>query len=733
MGLYKQGAPCFLSIVCCTYPGKLTILVIKSDASSPLQIQARASSTHTFSITTLHFPYRVHNSFEDFSLVYNMPAITSGTSTAAPIPGTRNILITSALPYVNDKPHLGNIIGSVLSADVFARYCRARGVNTLYIGGTDEYGTATEIRASQERCTPKELCDRFHAFHADSYRWFNISFDKFGRTTTQNQTQIAQHIFSRVNENGHLDERVTSRLYCEAHKQFLADRYVVGKCPHCGKDARGDECDACGSFDDAIQLKNPRCNLKVFHQKGDIRACGATPVTRDTTHLFFRLDKLQPQVKDFFYDSAAKGKWSNNGRGQTVGWFEKGLKERSITRDIKFGTPVPPKIQGFEDKVIYNWFDAPIGYVSITAEHTDEWRKWWQPERPEDVELYQFIGKDNVFFHSIFFPATQIATGDNWTKVHHLSTTEYLQYEGTKFSKSRGVGVFGDQAKDSGIKSDVWRFYLLHNRPEASDTEFKWDTFIEANNSLLVNNLGNFVYRVIKFVKKPQPGGFGGIVPDGSRLRDSDGSVGRWKEHVSSLLDSYLRHLDAVELKAALITTLEISAAGNELAQKGNRLFKSDKEESGAYLQICLNLIHLLAALLQPFLPDTAESIARQLGVKPVLSIPDAFDCDFIRPGHLLGEAQCLFSKIDPKQAEDWKAQCGGSRSETGSNCNGKKNKEGSAAIGALKRNKSDDAKKLQEGQEGKEDQTNFSDAVLDRSVAVEDRLAKALRPLSFK
>lgn len=599
-----------------------------------------------------------------------MPAITSGTSTAAPVPGARNILITSALPYVNDKPHLGNIIGSVLSADVFARYCRARGRNTLYIGGTDEYGTATEIRASQEGCTPKELCDRFHGIHADNYRWFNISFDKFGRTTTQNQTQIAQHMFSRVNENGHLDERVTSRLYCKSHERFLADRHVVGNCPHCGEDARGDECDACGSFDDAIQLKNPRCNLKD---------CGTTPVMRDTKHLFFRLDKLQEQVKDFFDDSVAKGKWSSNGKGQTVGWFDKGLKERSITRDIKFGTPVPPKIQGYEDKVIYNWFDAPIGYVSITAEHTDEWRKWWQPQRPEDVELYQFIGKDNVFFHSIFFPATQIATGENWTKVHHLSTTDYLQYEGTKFSKSRGVGVFGDQAKDSGIPADVWRFYLLHNRPENSDTEFKWDTFIEANNSHLIKNLGNFVNRVIKFVKKPQPGGYDGIVPDGSRLRDSDGSVGKWKEHVSSLLGSYIRHLDAVELRAALIKTLEISAAGNELAQKANRLFKGDKEESGAYLHICLNLIHLLAAVLQPFLPDTAESIARQLGVEPVLSIPDTFDRDFIRPGHRLGEAKCLFQRIDPKWAEDWKAQCGGIRPEgvtSGETASNKKRQE---------------------------------------------------------
>ncbi|KAG6356367.1 hypothetical protein INS49_015755 [Diaporthe citri] len=656
-----------------------------------------------------------------------MPPRPGDTSTVEPIPGSRNILITSALPYVNDVPHLGNIIGSVLSADVFARYCRARGLNTLYIGGTDEYGTATEIRASREGCTPKELCDRFHKIHADIYQWFNISFDKFGRTTTQNQTDIAQHIFSRVNDNGFLDERVTSRLYCESRGRFLADRYVVGDCPHCGKDAKGDECDACGSFDDAIELKNPRCNLD---------ACGATPVTRDTRHLFFRLDRLQSRVQAFFDDSEAKGKWSSNGKGQTVGWFKKGLKERSITRDIKFGTPVPSDIPGYEDKVIYNWFDAPIGYLSITAEYTDKWRNWWQPEDPDDVQLYQFIGKDNVFFHSIFFPATQIATGENWTKLHHLSTTEYLQYEGTKFSKSRGVGVFGDQAKNSGIKADVWRFYLLYHRPEDSDTECTWDAFIVANNNILTNNLGNFVNRVIKFVNKPRPGGYGGAVPDGERVCDADGSLRKGKENVNCLLSSYLRHLDAVELRAALLAILKISEAGNELAQKANKLFKSDKEECGAFLHTCLNVIHLLSALLQPFLPDTADSIARHLGVDPVLAIPDTFDYDSIRPGHQLGEAEHLFTKINPERAEDWKAQCGGSGSkgltpgEKGNKKNGKDSKKGSADLGVSKSKESGGAK----GPGGdQEDQPKSEASVLDRSAAVEGGLTQALRPLSFE
>lgn len=656
-----------------------------------------------------------------------MPPVSVETSTVTPIPGRRNILITSALPYVNDEPHLGNIIGCVLSADVFARYCRARGLNTLYIGGTDEYGTATEIKASQEGCTPKELCDRFHKIHADIYQWFNISFDKFGRTTTRNQTDIAQQIFSKVNDNGFLDERNTDRLYCQSHGRFLADRYVVGDCPRCGKGAKGDECDACGPFDDAIELKNPRCNLD---------GCGATPVKGDTRHLFFRLDRLRSQVQAFFEDSATKGKWSNNGRGQTAGWFKTGLKERSITRDIQFGTSVPPNIPGYKDKVIYNWFDAPIGYLSITAEYTDKWREWWQPQNPDDVELYQFIGKDNVFFHSIFFPATQIATGESWTKVHHLSTTEYLQYEGTKFSKSRGTGVFAGQAKNSGIKSDVWRFYLLYHRPEDSDTEFTWDTFIAANNNILVKNLGNLVNRVIKLVNKPRPGGYGGVVPGGSPVPDPDGSLERWKENVNGLLGSYLRHLDAVELRAALITVFSISSAGNELAHKASSLLKSDREGCGAYLQTCLNLVHLLAALLQPFLPDTAESIARQLCVEPVFAIPDSFDCDFIRPGHQLGDAEHLFTRIDPKRAEDWKAQYGGSGSkgvisgEKGSNKKDKKSRKGSAAPAVSNSQESDDAKKPLVEQKN---QPKSEASVLDGSATAEDGLVQALRPLSFE
>lgn len=327
----------------------------------------------------------------------------------------------------NDKPP-DLVIGSVLSGDVFARYCRGRGINTLYIGGrlltlsrtkrqrpnlasllgTDEYGTTTEAKALSEKCTPQELCDKYHAIHAEIYRWFSISFDIFGRTTTQRQTDITQDIFLKLNQNGFLKERVTTQLYCQEHHSFLADRFVEGECPSCGyADARGDQCDLCGKLLDTLELKNPRCKID-----------GSTPITRDTEHVFLELDKLQSEIETFFQESSENGAWSSNGKHITSAWLKEGLQPRSITRDMKWGTKVP--LPGYEEKVIYSWFDACIGYVSITAQYTDQWEKWW---RNPDVQLYQFIGKDNVVYHSVIFPGSQIGTGENWTKLHHLATT----------------------------------------------------------------------------------------------------------------------------------------------------------------------------------------------------------------------------------------------------------------------------------------------------------------------
>jgi len=321
----------------------------------------------------------------------------------------QNFLVTSALPYVNNTPHLGNIIGSVLSADVFARYHKARNHNCLYICGTDEYGTATETKAIEDGVTPQQLCDKYHTIHRQIYEWFEIGFDKFGRTTTDEQTRIAQEIFMALYDNGYLQEESQTQLYCTKHDGFLADRFVEGTCPLCGfVDARGDQCDSCGKLLNPFELIDPRCKLD-----------GTKPDIRDTTHIFLCLDKLQPELEQWVAKSSEEGQWAMNGRSITDSWLKEGLHSRCITRDMRWGTSVP--LEGFRDKVLYVWFDACIGYVSITATYTDEWEKWWR--NPNNVKLFQFLGKDNVPFHTVVFPSSQIGTRQEWTMLNHLSTT----------------------------------------------------------------------------------------------------------------------------------------------------------------------------------------------------------------------------------------------------------------------------------------------------------------------
>merc|ERR1712110_1284348 len=414
-----------------------------------------------------------------------------GGKKVLPVKGERNILITSALPYVNNIPHLGNIVGCVLSADVFARYCRLRGYNTLYVCGTDEYGTATETKALEEKCTPQQICDKYHQIHSDVYKNFNISFDKFGRTTTEKQTEVAQDIFRKLHENGNLTEDDMEQLHCANCDRFLADRYVEGGCPHpgCGfEDARGDQCDGCQKLINAIELKNPRCKI-----------CSSTPKVRKSKHIFIDLPKIEEKLTAWVNEASEL--WTNNAREIAKTWMENGLRPRCITRDLKWGTKVPK--EGYHDKVFYVWFDAPIGYISITASYTNQWEKWWK--NPAEVEHYEFMAKDNVPFHSVVFPATLLGSESNdfnWTMVKHLMATEYLNYEDAKFSKSRGIGVFGNDVANTEIPSDIWRFDLIYTRPENADSAFKWEDLMLKNNSELLANLGNFVNRALKFCKE---------------------------------------------------------------------------------------------------------------------------------------------------------------------------------------------------------------------------------------
>lgn len=589
----------------------------------------------------------------------------------------RNVLITAALPYVNNVPHLGNIIGAVLSADVFARYCRLRGYQTIYVGGTDEYGTATETKALEEGLSCPDLCAKYYKLHAAIYDWFGVQTDIFGRSSTPRQTAITHEIFQALYGNGYFFEQSVEQSFCETCARFLADRYVEGTCPHCSyADARGDQCDACGKLLNPLELKEARCKL-----------CRTSPVVRCSNHLFLDLTKLQPVVEAFVEKASVAGHWSANSTSISRAWLTEGLKPRCMTRDLRWGTPVP--IAGFEDKVFYVWFDACFGYISITANYTpDGWRKWWQSGRPGSppVELFQFMGKDNVPFHTVIFPSTLLGTvrgedesgkegkegvsqaqdsmdkqGDQeaeelirknckslidecpWTLLHHINTTEYLNYESGKFSKSRGVGVFGNDARDSGIPVAVWRYYLLAMRPESTDSTFSWDDFGARTNHELLANLGNLVSRVSKFATSQM----NGIVPPA----DAMGALEeRLLRQANEYLVEYIRLMEGVHLRAALKCVMSISSLGNGyLTEAGldKKLLASDPGRAGTIINIGLQLIYLVATLLEPFLPTTSEEVRTILNVPPVGIVEQSWEADWILPGHQLGTPFHLFTRLE--------------------------------------------------------------------------------------
>jgi len=545
-------------------------------------------------------------------------------------------LITSALPYVNNIPHLGNLI-QVLSADVFARYCRLAGYETLYICGTDEYGTATETKALEEGITPRELCDRYHAIHRDIYAWFNISFDRFGRTSVPVHTEITQHIFTKLHENGYINERVLSQPYCEKDQRFLADRYVLGTCPHCRyPDARGDQCENCGKLLDPIELIDPRCSV-----------CSTRPVIRETKHLFIDLPAILPKLRNWIESAAEKGFWARNAVQMTYAWMRDGLKERGITRDLKWGIPVP--LDGYRDKVFYVWFDAPIGYISITADHTPEWKSWWYA--PKEVKLFQFIGKDNIPFHTVIFPCSQLGTGEEWTTLYHMSSTEYLNYEGGKFSKSKGVGVFGTDAKDTGIPADVWRFYMYYNRPEKSDALFTWKDFQEKVNAELIGNLGNLVNRTLQFVSRF----YGGRLPEGTPDEEFWRQVRTAESEIAGLLEK-------VELREAFHRIFALSSIGNKKFQDGEP-WKGVKESPETTASLIWNLTYLvrdLAILASPYIPATSARIAATLGSGAI----SWSDLGMLKGISEVQKPELLFARLEDREIEELRVRFSGTQKE---------------------------------------------------------------------
>ena len=523
-------------------------------------------------------------------------------------------LITSALPYVNNVPHLGNLI-QVLSADVFARFCRLRGYETLYVCGTDEYGTATETKAAEEGISPRELCDRYFKIHNDIYRWFHIAFDKFGRTSTPIHTEVTQGIFTKLDQQSFISEQVIEQLYCPSCGRFLADRYVRGVCPHCqSANARGDQCEDCGKLLDPTELKEPKCS-----------SCASTPKAEKTKHLYINLPMIKDRLDEWIRTASAEGFWANNAIHMTQAWIRDGLRERAITRDLKWGIPVPKN--GYEKKVFYVWFDAPIGYISITGNLGDElvrekktafkdWRGfvdyWWKS--PNETELFQFIGKDNIPFHTVIFPSSLLGSvdagaGEKWTMLHHMSSSEYLNYESGKFSKSRGIGVFGTDVMNTGIPADVWRFYIFYNRPEKSDTLFTWKDFQEKVNSELIGNLGNLVNRTLAFVSRY----YNGKIPAGAGIKNDN----FWKT-VKNFESDVTTALERADLRDAFHLVFELSSFANKTFQDSEPWKKRQSEDSAATEALIRDLCHVvkdIAIMIVPFMPQAAEQIASFFGL----------------------------------------------------------------------------------------------------------------------
>ena len=512
------------------------------------------------------------------------------------------ILITSALPYVNNIPHLGNIIGCVLSADVYAKYQRIIGNDILYVCGTDEYGTATETKAKELGVSPRDICNRYHLIHKEIYEWFNIEFDVFGRTSTENpktdiwaQTELCQDIFKDLANNGHIIEKEVEQLYCTEINKFLADRYIKGKCPHCGyEDANGDQCDKCSKLYASTELINPYYKLNKEYKLE----------VRRTNHLFLRLSNFKEKLSDWWLQQTEWTKIANN---ITKSWLSD-LQDRCITRDLDWGTPVPETKQfgnKYKDKVFYVWFDAPIGYISITANEREDWKDWWMNP---NTKLVNFMAKDNVPFHSIIFPATLMGTGKEYNLVNKLCAIDYLNYEDKKFSKSNNIGVFGDDAINSGICSDLWRYYLIKSRPENGDTCFTWEDFENKINGELVNNFSNLVNRVLNLTYKNFK-----EIPEVNDLKLFNELQTQYK----NCIFDYKCNFNSIRLRDALNNFLDFSSKCNLFinnTEPWNKI-KSHPEYVKNVLGILCHFLICLSVMGKPFIPECSRKIQEFLNI----------------------------------------------------------------------------------------------------------------------
>ena len=492
-------------------------------------------------------------------------------------------LITSALPYVNGELHLGHLVGCWLPSDVYARFCRARGRDVLYICGADEHGATAIVGAMKENMPVLEYNNKYYEKHLRAVRDFELSFDLYGRTHTQLQEKLVHDLFTRLDALGLIDERETLQPFSVDDNMFLADRQLVGTCPKCGYDrARGDQCDKCGATYEAEELLNPRSTIS-----------GSTHIElRPTKNLFFLAASAQKLWDDWLKTHSTN--WSNTAKSIAYGWQKTGLLDYSITRDLSWGIPVNKP--GYENKVFYVWFDAPWGYVSISQAATDDWASWW---KNDDTHYAQFMGKDNVKFHAVLFPEQKLALADNWKTVDQLKAMNFLNFEGGKFSKSENRGVFLSDAI-SIAPADAWRYALMASAPETDDTNFSFDRFADIVNKDLNGMLGNFVSRVCKLTNK----NFGDTVPNAG-VRDTE-----LEKQINEKIRELTNALDACEFRAAIVALRGLYAIGNEymtVREPWALVKNGDMDAAGAVLNQCFQLIDLYARVSAPFIPNAAE------------------------------------------------------------------------------------------------------------------------------
>ena len=534
--------------------------------------------------------------------------------------------VTAALPYANGPVHIGHLAGVYLPADIYVRYLRSVGRDVKFICGSDEHGVPITIRAQKEGVTPQQVVDKYHALIRDSFKDFNVSFDVYSRTSSATHAEVSSGFFTKLNNEGKFIEQTTQQYFDEKAQQFLADRYIVGTCPNCGNEnAYGDQCERCGTSLSPTELINPRSMLS-----------GAQPILRDTRHWFLPLDQYAPWLREWIVEGH-KHDWKTNVYGQCKSWIDQGLHPRAVTRDLEWGVPVP--VAGAEGKVLYVWFDAPIGYISATKEaFPDEWELYW---KDAGSKLVHFIGKDNIVFHCIIFPVMLKAHGE-FILPDNVPANEFLNLEGDKISTSRNWAVWlHEYLADFPGQGDVLRYVLCANAPETKDNDFTWKDFQARNNNELVATLGNFVNRAAVLTHKF----FGGQVPARGELlpidHDAFAQLAEFPAKIGELIEHY-------RFRDALAEVLSLARLGNKYLAETQpwHLIKTDEARTGTVLHVALQIAAALAPVLEPFLPDSARKLATMLNLE-LGSWASAGRPDALPAGHELREAALLFAKIE--------------------------------------------------------------------------------------